>query len=344
MLNSNFTTINEQGLSDSPADRRIYKELKQQLRERRRELVMERRIIKQKIKHIDLTYESLRTGQVRHAMQVLQYRRETDVQSTASTEGSTPPTSPTRSEDVSTVPMKVDKTKEAKSKVTEILKEVRNLEWTVFSGSRRNGLYTGTALNGKIPHGTGTLIFANSDVYEGPFKYGTMQGRNGLLKSVSGSKYEGEFFRNLKHGSGEETFENGGRYVGKYQNGLPHGFGIQYNEDGSVFYLGQWNVGKPARKMESEPDNDIHETTEVPNNPDDLDFSKVEVTDGQLSRYFDSKSASGVVLKSSNLTWVWSSNMDDADIPFAFDVLSEDDDSSICSSDSSVDGKTSKYG
>ena len=332
-----FTTSDEQGLGNSPADQRFYKELKQQLRERRRELVTERRLLKQKIKHIDLTYQSLRNGQIRHAMQVLQYRRETDVQSTASTEGTTPPTSPTRSPTVGTDPKKVDKTKETKNKVTELLKEVRNIEWTVFSGSRRNGLYTGSALNGKIPHGTGTFLFTNSDVYEGPFKYGIMQGHNGVLKSASGSKYNGEFLKNLKHGSGEEVFANGSRYVGKYYNGLQHGFGVQYNEDGTVFYLGQWEEGKPARKIASEPDED------VPRNADELELSKLEVTEGQLSRYLDSKSQSGVVLQSNKSTWVWSSNMNDADIPYAFDTLSDDDGASMYSSDSSCDGKTSKY-
>lgn len=38
-------------------------------------------------------------------------------------------------------------------------------------------------------------------------------------------KYEGEWYKNLRHGNGSDFFHNGDMYVGQYVNGKPEGFG-----------------------------------------------------------------------------------------------------------------------
>lgn len=129
------------------------------------------------------------------------------------------------------------------------LQEVENLEWTIVSSYRQIGVYCGSTLNGKIPHGFGTLRFLNGDVYEGTFRYGVMHGVDGRYVSASGSRYKGEFRANWKCGSGEEIFQNGDRYVGHYDQGRPHGFGVKYAPCGEiVYYLGRWHRGKPVAK------------------------------------------------------------------------------------------------
>ncbi|KAI2488629.1 hypothetical protein MHU86_25683 [Fragilaria crotonensis] len=159
---------------------------------------------------------------------------------------STPFTSP-----VTNVEARVTTTNSVKSNEDITTQDVSNIEWTIAAPHRRKGRYTGTALNGNIPHGTGFLVFDDEEVYKGPFKYGLMQGSNGVLISASGATYEGEFLRNLRHGYGEEVFACGSSYVGKYEKGLPHGYGERRNPDDTLFFVGQWVKGKPAGREDN---------------------------------------------------------------------------------------------
>jgi hypothetical protein len=126
-------------------------------------------------------------------------------------------------------------------------KEVFNMRWTLRSPTERSGTYTGASLHGMVPHGSGVMHFMNGDIYEGEFVYGEMRGNNVTYKSSCGAVYEGAFFRNMKHGNGEEVFQDGSRYVGHYDNDLPHGFGIKCNPDGSMFHAGEWKEGNPVK-------------------------------------------------------------------------------------------------
>ena len=212
--------------------------LKSILKERKRALLDERRRVKEKIRSIDQALQNLRrAGGGKGDDSATQGSRT----STVITAESTPLSSP-----VTNVETKVRTANSVKKDNETKTQDVRNIEWTVAAPHRRCGLYSGTALKGKIPHGTGVLVFEDEEVYEGPFKYGVMQGSKGLLMSASGGMYEGAFWLNLRHGHGEEVFACRSRHVGKYEKGLPHGFGERRNPDGSVFFVGQWFLGKPV--------------------------------------------------------------------------------------------------
>jgi hypothetical protein len=184
-------------------------QLKSILKELKRALLDERRRVKEKIRSIDQALQNLRrAGGGKGDDSATQGSRT----STVITAESTPLSSP-----VTNVETKVRTTNSVKKDNETKTQDVRNIEWTVAAPHRRCGLYSGTALKGKIPHGTGVLVFEDEEVYEGPFKYGVMQGSKGLLMSASGGTYEGAFWLNLRHGHGEELFACGSRHVGKYE-------------------------------------------------------------------------------------------------------------------------------
>jgi hypothetical protein len=134
-----------------------------------------------------------------------------------------------------------------RTKRPSLAKEVFDMRWTVRSPTEKSGTYTGESLHGMVPHGSGIMHFMNGDIYEGEFVYGEMRGNNVTYKSSCGAVYEGAFFRNMKHGNGEEVFQDGSRYLGRYDNDRPHGFGIKYNPDGSMFHAGAWQKGNPVK-------------------------------------------------------------------------------------------------
>jgi hypothetical protein len=163
-----------------------------------------------------------------------------------------------------------------------------------YEGEFRNGLpngrgrfvfqddarYEGTFSNGVFI--SGRAIYANGDVYEGPFELvrdvqsgevSSQPGRRGRFIFANGSRYEGEFFagqpfgrgvfihvingaengrcngqffnQNLD-GKGTCTYKNGDRYQGEYRQGLPHGTGTLTRRNGSRF-SGLFRDGKPFR-------------------------------------------------------------------------------------------------
>ncbi|CAD8164846.1 unnamed protein product [Paramecium octaurelia] len=103
--------------------------------------------------------------------------------------------------------------------------------------------YYGTYLNG-LPHGEGVFWSKNqkyigqwhqgkklgigwyqgthSDYYLGQWENGRCFG---LCIYINGDIYEGYFTNDLKHGNGQEYFENGDYFVGEYRNGKPNGPG-----------------------------------------------------------------------------------------------------------------------
>ncbi len=123
------------------------------------------------------------------------------------------------------------------------LSMVNNMHWTVASPRPHKGLYSGVAIAGTVPHGFGTLDFANGDMYVGPFQCGEMHGSNAAFVSACGSLYRGKFQRNLKHGTGTEIMPNGDRYVGLHEYGFPHGFGILLDASGTIIKGGNWLGG-----------------------------------------------------------------------------------------------------
>lgn len=84
-----------------------------------------------------------------------------------------------------------------------------------------------------LPNFWGKSISANGEEY-------CRQFRNGMKKEIgifefAGSKYEGEFLNDLKHGQGIEYFSNGDIYKGNYFNDNINGKGIEYYNNGNIY-------------------------------------------------------------------------------------------------------------
>jgi len=63
------------------------------------------------------------------------------------------------------------------------------------------------------------------------------------LRFLSGASYEGEWFGNMRHGVGEQKWEDGTEYFGEWHGGRAVGNGRIRHADGDV-YTGQWVNGQ----------------------------------------------------------------------------------------------------
>jgi len=118
--------------------------------------------------------------------------------------------------------------------------------------------YTGQIL----AHGTGKMVHANGDVYEGEFDMGKrnnkgvykyINGENycgqwkdnmhhgqGIFSYKTGDVYNGEFFENKRHGRGDMLFQGGARYKGLWSQGKRNDLGIMTYATSKTEYNGYW--------------------------------------------------------------------------------------------------------
>eukprot|EP00286_Rhodomonas_abbreviata_P016398 CAMPEP_0181333104 /NCGR_PEP_ID=MMETSP1101-20121128/25477_1 /TAXON_ID=46948 /ORGANISM="Rhodomonas abbreviata, Strain Caron Lab Isolate" /LENGTH=283 /DNA_ID=CAMNT_0023442849 /DNA_START=36 /DNA_END=883 /DNA_ORIENTATION=+ len=61
--------------------------------------------------------------------------------------------------------------------------------------------------------------------------------------------YQGQWQKNLPHGSGKCRFADGSVYKGDFQNGRMHGVGTLFRHDGAVEFHGHWKDGEKLRPM-----------------------------------------------------------------------------------------------
>lgn len=108
--------------------------------------------------------------------------------------------------------------------------------------------YTGATDKNGQPHGEGFIRFDNQDTYAGSFRHGRMHGK-GIYVWQDGTVFKGVFQHGLQHGHGEFRMEGDKRYIGNFEVGHPHGYGEAYHSDGSLFFKGTWEYGKPAHTM-----------------------------------------------------------------------------------------------
>ena len=101
--------------------------------------------------------------------------------------------------------------------------------------------YQGALLAGE-PHGKGTAIFANGNLFEGEWKAGIRSGR-GTLTESNGASYEGEWLQGLRHGKGRQKWQSGDVYDGEWVEGVREGQGTLLRTDSSK-YTGGWVKGK----------------------------------------------------------------------------------------------------
>ncbi|NME69083.1 hypothetical protein [Flammeovirga aprica] len=122
---------------------------------------------------------------------------------------------------------------------------------TVYQGKWRNDLMEGSGklifANGNsyegnfekgVPYGMGIYQWANGDVYQGGFLDGKMHGR-GVLVTKGGERHEGTWIQNEVHGEGIHYYANGSQYIGSWSKGKRNGKGIMLYINGDT-EQGMW--------------------------------------------------------------------------------------------------------
>jgi hypothetical protein len=96
---------------------------------------------------------------------------------------------------------------------------------------------------GELPHGEGTLSYKNGGKYVGTFNEGKPHGK-GTLYSANEDQYVGEFLSGrFTCKEGRIFYKNGDKYVGECLNELPDGQGTLFLKNGSK-YVGGFEKGK----------------------------------------------------------------------------------------------------
>ena len=98
--------------------------------------------------------------------------------------------------------------------------------------------YDGEYKDGKFD-GQGTYIWSDGDMYEGEWKDGKVHGQ-GTYTYSSGTKYVGEWKDDQRTGQGTMTYYDGAKYEGGWKDGKRHGQGTQYNEEGKIYFEGEF--------------------------------------------------------------------------------------------------------
>ncbi len=92
--------------------------------------------------------------------------------------------------------------------------------------------YTGNLYLG-MPHGKGTVTYANGDVYEGNFDMGKLSGE-GIMTYKNGSVFKGNWKKDKREGKSVLTTANGVEHHGKYINDKKDGTFYVYHSDEKV--------------------------------------------------------------------------------------------------------------
>ena len=95
--------------------------------------------------------------------------------------------------------------------------------------------------------GKGILRSLGGDIYSGDFKNGFKHGQGRLVHGRSNGWYEGTFHYNKKEGSGVSVDSTGNRYEGVFLGNMRHGEGsCTYAETGAR-YAGTWQNNLPYK-------------------------------------------------------------------------------------------------
>ena len=82
-----------------------------------------------------------------------------------------------------------------------------------------------------------------NDLFLGLFENDLMTPKKGILLTINGEYYEGEFKKGKKDGKGKLIYKNGTEYIGDFKNNRHHGYGQLTQTDGEIFQ-GEWKEGK----------------------------------------------------------------------------------------------------
>ena len=91
--------------------------------------------------------------------------------------------------------------------------------------------------------GSGKVVWASGDVYEGPLVKGLRQGK-GVITWADGQRYHGDWVNDKPSGQAEMQFANGNQFEGSVSDGVPQGQGRMRYASGDS-YVGQLHAGVP---------------------------------------------------------------------------------------------------
>ena len=83
----------------------------------------------------------------------------------------------------------------------------------------------------------------NDSIFLGLFEKDLITPKKGILLTVNGEYYEGEFMNGKKDGKGKLLYKNGTEYIGYFKNNKHNGYGQLTQIDGEIFQ-GEWKDGK----------------------------------------------------------------------------------------------------
>ena len=109
-------------------------------------------------------------------------------------------------------------------------------------GTRFSGPFVRDA-DGATYSGTGKVVWANGDVFEGPMIKGLRHGK-GLFVWASGQRYNGDWVNDNPTGQASVKFVNGNQFEGTVAEGVPQGQGRMRYASGDT-YAGQLKAGEP---------------------------------------------------------------------------------------------------
>lgn len=85
-----------------------------------------------------------------------------------------------------------------------------------------------------VPHGSGTMEYADGRTYRGEWNRGHWHGR-GRASYPNGDSYEGTYREDQRHGRGVYKWSDGRRFEGSFANDQRNGHGLYQWPDGSRY-------------------------------------------------------------------------------------------------------------
>lgn len=126
--------------------------------------------------------------------------------------------------------------------VDDCVQTLRNIYKDELADEEDEWIYRGSTLE-ELPHGKGTFIHSNGDVYEGNWENGRKHGR-GVVRFINGNVLEANWINDHQKGLGKIKYPNFDKYKGNLKHCLPSGYGIMTDMLGNERYEGMWRAGK----------------------------------------------------------------------------------------------------
>nr|WP_262895559.1 hypothetical protein [Galbibacter mesophilus] len=144
----------------------------------------------------------------------------------------------------------LEKNKLQLSRLKKQLREKSFGEYLTFKSKKGNRLfYVGKVENHKA-NGFGIAILDTGSRYEGEWKDNMRHGE-GSFYWIDGERYEGEYKNDERSGMGVYYWPNGDKYVGEWKEDVRDGQGTFYNAEGEVYAKGIWKDDKLVKKDKS---------------------------------------------------------------------------------------------